>query len=85
MLGAWFALLVAVGFGVFVLVPLSIVVFEPVASMHPRSAAGYFSGFGATVLLVVHMPPDNVLRSVMDIDVSNDTVNDVLSHLFLVF
>lgn len=36
----WTALLAVVRFGVFVYVPLSIVIFEPVASIHPKRAVG---------------------------------------------
>lgn len=41
MFGVWPALLVAVGLVLFVSVPVSMVFFEIVSSMHPGSAAGY--------------------------------------------
>lgn len=40
--GLWSGMLYAVKFSFFVSVPFSIVVFEPVASMYPGRATGYF-------------------------------------------
>lgn len=78
-------LLSAVSFGVLVSVSLSTAYVEHVSGIHPRIPAECYPRFVGIVLLAVLKRADEVLRSTGDINLSCDTVNDILPSPFLVF